>query len=118
MIAVPTAQAAPARRMAIAGAALEVSSMKVMQNRLGMVGEPYEQGRPGRLLRLARGLTTGGAALSLVGRRSRVASALSGAAYVAGSVLTRFGVFEAGIASAKDPKYIVVPQKARLNNGR
>ncbi|PRZ42265.1 polysulfide reductase NrfD [Antricoccus suffuscus] len=114
MIAAPTAQAAPARRLAIAGAALEMGSMKVMHERLGMVGEPYEQGRPGRLLRLARGLTAGGAALSLMGRRSRVASALSGAAYVAGSVLTRFGVFEAGIASAKDPKYTVVPQKDRL----
>ncbi|SNR45768.1 hypothetical protein [Blastococcus mobilis] len=32
----------------------------------------------------------------------------------AGSLLTRFGVFEAGIASTKDPKYIVVPQRERM----
>jgi hypothetical protein len=33
---------------------------------------------------------------------------------VVGSLLTRFGVFGAGIASTKDPKYIVVPQRARM----
>jgi hypothetical protein len=31
------------------------------------------------------------------------------------SALTRFGVFHAGQASARDPKYTVVPQRARLN---
>ena len=33
---------------------------------------------------------------------------------MAASVLTRFGIFEAGLASAKDPKYVVVPQRERL----
>ena len=32
----------------------------------------------------------------------------------AGSALTRFGVFEAGLQSARDPKYTVVPQRERL----
>jgi hypothetical protein len=36
----------------------------------------------------------------------------------AGSVLTRFGVFQAGLASAKDPKYVVVPQRERLEQRR
>ncbi|MDX6585193.1 MAG: hypothetical protein QOI10_4377, partial [Solirubrobacterales bacterium] len=26
----------------------------------------------------------------------------------------RFGVFEAGVASTKDPKYVIVPQRERL----
>ena len=39
---------------------------------------------------------------------------LSGAALLAGSACTRFGVFEAGQASARDPKYTVVPQRERL----
>ena len=30
------------------------------------------------------------------------------------SVVTRFGVFEAGLASARDPKYTVVPQRERM----
>ena len=33
---------------------------------------------------------------------------------MAASALTRFGVFEAGRASARDPKYIVGPQRQRL----
>jgi len=38
----------------------------------------------------------------------------SGALLAAGSALTRFGVFDAGMASSKDPKYVVVPQRERL----
>ncbi|MGH3094543.1 MAG: NrfD/PsrC family molybdoenzyme membrane anchor subunit, partial [Streptosporangiales bacterium] len=78
------------------------------------VSEPYRIGRPGRLLRAARVLTGVGAGLSLVGRRSRVASAAAGVSYLAAGVATRFGVFEAGVASARDPKYVVVPQRERL----
>ncbi len=33
---------------------------------------------------------------------------------VADSLVTRFGVFEAGKESARDPKYTVVPQRERL----
>ena len=36
----------------------------------------------------------------------------------AASVLTRFGVFQAGLASAKDPKYVVVPQRERMRRKR
>jgi hypothetical protein len=32
----------------------------------------------------------------------------------AGSLLTRFGVFEAGMASARYPKYTVIPQRERI----
>ncbi len=45
---------------------------------------------------------------------ARLATAVSGAALVAASALTRFGVFEAGMTSARDPKYTVGPQRARL----
>jgi hypothetical protein len=38
----------------------------------------------------------------------------SGALLAAGSLLTRFGVFDAGMASARDPKYTVVPQRERM----
>jgi hypothetical protein len=33
---------------------------------------------------------------------------------MAGSACTRFGVFEAGQASARDPRYTVVPQRERI----
>ena len=56
-----------------------------------------------------------GAAGALLGRRSRAVSVLAGTALTTGSLLTRFGVFQAGLASAKDPKYTVVPQRERLD---
>jgi hypothetical protein len=65
-------------------------------------------------MKVSRYAATGAAALTVLGRRSRALSAVAGATYLAGSLATRFGVFEAGLASAKDPKYVVIPQKERL----
>ena len=114
MMLAPVEQTGPAVRMALAGAALDVGAVEVMNHRLGMLAEPYEQGRSGRLMKAARALTAAGAGLSVLGRRSRLVRVAAGAAYVAGSVTLRFGIFEAGLASARDPKYTVVPQKERI----
>jgi formate-dependent nitrite reductase membrane component NrfD len=114
MVLVPVSESDPALRMALAGAALELGATERMIRRVGFVAEPYEQGKSGRLMKAARGLTAAGVGLSLLGRRSRLARAGAGAAYVAGSLALRFGVFEAGLASARDPKYTVVPQRERL----
>lgn len=114
LMAAPLAQQGPAVRMGLLGSGVEVAAAAVMERRHGLVSEPYRTGRPGKLLRTARVLTGVGAGLSLLGRRSRVASALAGTAYIAAGVVTRFGVFEAGVASARDPKYVVVPQRERL----
>ncbi|MBL7258269.1 NrfD/PsrC family molybdoenzyme membrane anchor subunit [Paractinoplanes lichenicola] len=105
----------PARRMAVAGAAIELAAGHRVETKYGLLSEPYHTGRPGKLLRAARALTIAGAVGAVVGRRSRVVSALAGASLLAGSLLTRFGVFEAGVESAKDPRYTVVPQRERLN---
>jgi len=43
---------------------------------------------------------------------------LSGAALLAGGFYERLGLLRAGIASAKDPKYTVVPQRERLERQR
>ena len=40
--------------------------------------------------------------------------AAEGMALLAASACTRFGVFHAGIESAKDPRYTISPQKRRL----
>jgi hypothetical protein len=114
LLAAPLAENGPARRLAVVGAALEVAASHRIETTMGLVSEPYAQGRAGRLLRAARGLSVAGAAGALLGRRSRIVCALSGAALIAAAALTRFGIFEAGVASAKDPKYTVVPQRQRL----
>jgi hypothetical protein len=114
MVLVGCDQAGPARRMALAGAVVEIAAAEVILKK-GLVSEPYRIGRPGRLMRTARNATAVASAVTLMaGGRSRVLSALAGATYLAASVTTRFGVFEAGLASARDPKYVVVPQRERL----
>ena len=97
---------------------MELAAVHRIQTRLGMLAEPYRTGRAGRLLGLSRALTIAGAAGALAGRRSRILSALAGASLVAASVATRFGIYEGGVASAKDPKYTVLPQRERLDGSR
>ena len=115
LVAAPTTETGPARAMAVAGVTLERIAEQRMNSRLGMLAEPYHTRRPGRWMRAGRWLTAGGAVAALSLRGSRVGSAVAGAALMAGSLCTRFGVFEAGLASAKDPKYTVVPQRKRLS---
>jgi hypothetical protein len=108
----PVTESAPARCAALLAAAAEVTATEAAEKRLGMVAETYHQGRAGTLLRAARLLTAAGAAGGLLLGRSRPAAVASGLALLAGSACTRFGIFAAGVASAEDPKYTVVPQRA------
>jgi hypothetical protein len=115
MLTSPVEQAGPARRAAMLGAALELTAVRRMERRMGLTAEPLRSGKAGKLMRAAEALTIGGALVGgLLGRRSRLAAVVGGAASVAGSACTRFGVFHAGVASAEDPKYTVVPQRERL----
>jgi hypothetical protein len=75
--------ATAARRLAVAGALLELGATKAMEGRLGqLVGEPYGQGAAGRFTRLAKGCTTAGAALVALAGRRRSASALGGGSFL------------------------------------
>ncbi len=114
----PVAETAPARRLALAGAAMELAAVHRIETRPGLLAEPYRAGRAGRLLRLSRALGIVGAAGALLGRRSRILSALAGASLVAAAAAARFGIYEGGVASAKDPKYTVLPQRERVDEGR
>lgn len=118
MTAAPVSQSGPARRLAAAGAALDLAGMELMRRRLGDLARPYVEGRPGLLLRSARAATVAGAVGALVGGRSRWVSQGSGVLLAAGSLLTRFGVFQAGLASADDPAYVVRPQRERMRRDR
>ena len=110
----PIEEAGPSRKMAVAGAAIELAAMHRVETEFGIVSEPYHEGKAGRLLRAAKSCTAAGAALTVVAGRRRAGAVAAGALLAAGSLLTRFGVFEAGMASARDPKYTVVPQRERL----
>ncbi|MGH3330280.1 MAG: NrfD/PsrC family molybdoenzyme membrane anchor subunit [Nocardioidaceae bacterium] len=117
MLAAPPEQAGPARRMALGGAVAELLAERQMERSMGITAEPLHKGKAGRLMKAARALTVAGAAGSLLAGRSRTAAVVSGAALMAGSACTRFGIFEAGQESARDPKYTVVPQRERLERG-
>jgi formate-dependent nitrite reductase membrane component NrfD len=114
MLMVPVAEAGPARTFAATGAAAELVASRIMEHRLGMVGEAYETGQAHRLRKWSEYVTAAGLIGTLAARRSRVAAVASGLALMAGSVLQRFGVFEAGVASTRDPRYVVTPQRERI----
>ena len=111
----PAADAGPSRRLAVVGAVLELGAAGAMERRLGELAEPYHQGPAGRYARLARGCTVlGAAAMAVAGTRRRWAAVAGSGLLLAGSALERLAVYKAGFQSARDPKYIVKPQRARL----
>jgi hypothetical protein len=114
MVFTPVAEAGPSRKMAVAGAAIELAAVHKVENDHGIVSEPYHIGRAGKLLKAAKACTTVGAGLTVVAGRTRLGAVASGTLLAAGSLLTRFGVFDAGMASARDPKYTVIPQRERM----
>jgi hypothetical protein len=84
-----------------------------MRQRLGTLAEPYRRGNAAHLIKTAEALTAAGALAGLVFARHRTVAAAAGAALLAGSALTRFAVFEAGRASAADPKYTILHQRGK-----
>lgn len=115
MLGTSLGQAEPARRMAVGGALLELAMERRMEQSMGVSAETLRGGKANTFRQASRSLTIGGAAGSvLFGKRNRQLAGLSGAALIAGSVFTRFAIFEAGQASARDPRYTVVPQRERI----
>jgi formate-dependent nitrite reductase membrane component NrfD len=114
MALTPVDEAGPSRTVALSGVAIELAAMHRVENGHGIVSEPYHEGKAGTLLRAAKAATVGGAGITALAGRTRAGAVVGGALLAAGSLLTRMGVFEAGMQSAKDPKYTVVPQRERL----
>lgn len=114
LIAAPVDECGPVRKLAVAGWLLEASSERLMLRHMGLAAEAFRSGKAHRYHRIAVPLVAVGGLGAALGRRSRALSALAGAALVAGSALTRFAIFEAGVASTRDPRYTVVPQRQRV----
>ncbi|HXL17845.1 MAG TPA: polysulfide reductase, partial [Streptosporangiaceae bacterium] len=118
LLAVTPGRAGPAARLAAMGAAAELTAERLIDRRIGPAAQAYRTGKPGALMRAGQILAVSGTAGALIGRRNRLVSALSGVALVAGSAVTRFGVFEAGRASARDPRYTIRAQRDRISARR
>ena len=116
MVTTSTRNNRPARVLAVAGAAADVAATRALKRSVGgVMRETLETGKAGTLLRAAEGLVVGGGLAAAVAGRNRVAGAVAGAALMAGSCLTRFGIMQAGRQSVADPKYVVEPQRERLS---
>ncbi len=114
----PVARAGPARRLAAGGALAEVAAAQIMERHLGDLAAPYHLGTAGRLNRRALALSIAGAAVTALFGRRRLPAVVGGALIAGGAALTRFAVFEAGKASASDPKYVVGPQRRLVDESR
>jgi hypothetical protein len=114
----PPEHAAPARRLAIAGALIEVGVKEVMHHQLGEQGEPYKKGAGALFGHVSRVCNLGGAALlQRRGARSRAAAVAGGVLLCAGALSARWSTFKAGFQSASDPKYVVGPQRRAIERG-
>jgi len=111
-------KAASARHLALAGSIAELAGQRMMQQRLGAHADAYEEPAPKRFEHLAHaGLVAGTALMAARGRTSRAAAAVGGGLMLAGALATRWSIFKAGFASARDPNYIVGPQRAGIRAG-
>ncbi|OBH88256.1 NrfD/PsrC family molybdoenzyme membrane anchor subunit [Mycobacterium sp. E2733] len=119
MITTGVAEAGPARRLAVIGAIGDLVSARFTEYRMDPVTrEPLHQGRPGRLLAWSERLAAVGGLGALLGGRHRGVAALSGLALLTASAMLRFGFFEAGLESTRQPRYTIEPQKRRLQARR
>jgi hypothetical protein len=91
-----------------------------MKRRMGDAHEAFTESEKGhRYEKASTAVTAAGILIgSLLGRRSRAASIIAGVALMTGSALSRFAIFEAGLTSAENPRYTVVPQRHRLDARR
>jgi hypothetical protein len=115
----PPRHAAPARRVAVGGAAVELAAVTVMERRLSeRVGRPYHEGRAAWLGRAAKGLTlAGGAAAAALAGRPRPVTFAAAGLLTAGATLERWSVFMAGRQSAADAGATIEPQRERISSG-
>jgi hypothetical protein len=103
---VPAHEAGPARRLAVLGGLGELGALAAVRHRLGPAG------RGGRARLLERGsdaTVAAGLALVLAGRVRPGLARLGGALVAAGTALARLAVFEAGVASTRDPALAAGP---------
>lgn len=115
LICAADGETAPVRRLAILGAAGDLTAETLLEHRLEpVVRLAYEQGKAGALLRASKALSAAGGLAAALGGGFRPIRMAAGAALLAASACTRFGVFYAGVASAEDPAATIEPQRARM----
>ena len=90
-----------ARRLAVAGALGELAAANAMERRLGLLAQPYKNGKAARPSQLAKAFVAFGAATLAAAGRSRTGTVLGSLAVLIGSVAQRLAVLHAGRESAE-----------------
>jgi formate-dependent nitrite reductase membrane component NrfD len=115
LLGAPVSETDPLVALGVAAGLTELALSKVHEQKIGIVKEAYHEGKAKKYMKAAEVLAVGGSVLAALSGRSRLRRSAAGAMMLAGSALTRFGIFEAGISSTQDPKYTIVPQRERLD---
>lgn len=103
------------RRYGILGKTAELAAAAALDREVRVVEaveRPYKQGLSGQLWKASKALTGVSLLLSLVPGRSRRRNIASGVLGTLGSIAVRFAVFEAGRASARNPRATFHQQRA------
>ena len=103
------------RRFSIAGTVAELGAERALERQASTVervATPLHEGLSGSLLRAAKALSTASLLLNLLPGRSRRRTWAAGLTGTLGSLAFKYGVFEAGKASAADPRATFHQQRA------
>jgi hypothetical protein len=117
LVLAPPGQTRIARRAAVAGAVAELTLEATMEQRLGRHKESYDSKEARPFKQAARVLTAAGTLLAARRGGSRATTVAGGALLLAGALATRWSVYKAGFASARDPKATIAPQRERVQRG-
>ena len=111
----PHEQSRLARRLMVLGALALPVGGQVMERELGSFqAEPYRMGKGGSFRRMSGALALAGAAVAIIGGRSRTLTRVAAVCVAAAGIFERFAVTAAGKQSAADPKYVVQQQRERI----
>ena len=108
-------------RLGVAAKVADLAASEAVEHdadRLERVGRPLHDGAPGAMWKTAKSCVAGSLAVSLLplpGRWRRWRRRLAAVLGTAGSIATRFALFHAGTASARDPRATFESQ--RLGHG-
>jgi hypothetical protein len=105
------------RRFAVMGAAADLAAGVAVERAAGRVqgvDAPLHEDLAGTLLRAAKALTAASLAINLLPGRARGKRTVAGMLGALGSLATKFGVFYAGRASARDPQASFRQQRTGL----
>ena len=106
----------PSRRLAMLGAGVMPLALACLHREAGnRIAHAYDEGQAGTLSRAARRLNATGAVCAALARKHDAFGRAAGILLLAGALAERFGIYRAGVNSARDPAYVIDDQRQPQN---